>query len=381
MPSDAVRDLIGTKEAFHFSPERDMLFLKAMQRAFSFHYARCGPYRKLCDLRGFTPRALRRFEDIPSIPYLFVTIFKERKLTSVPDEKIALVLTSSGTTGQKSATYLDKVSLSRIRKIVWNIYESFQMADRKEKVNYLCFTYDPYVAKNLGTAFSDRLLTGLTSVNRAVYTITWREGEFSLDRDLCRRTLERFQKSPYPMRILGFPSFLYDVLEEAVRLRGKPFHFGERTFLITGGGWKTLGDKEVPKSLFREEVSRWLGIPPENIRDLLGMVEHGVPYCECERGNFHVPLYSRVYIRHPRDLRILPYGEPGIMHLVTPYLHSFPAISLLTTDVAVLHRECPCGRNGPYIELVGRGGVRKHRGCAIAALDVLEKSKEGGDPS
>lgn len=374
MPDDPVDRLIWIKDAF--SPHTDDAFLAAMKRAFSHHYQNCEPYRKLCDLRGFSPGSLRDYWQISEIPYIFVSVLKERKLTSVPDEDIALVLTSSGTSGQKSATYLDKLSLKRIRKIVWNIYASFDMADKKERVNYLCFTYDPGVAKNLGTAFSDKLLTGLTGVNEVEYAIKYDKkiGDFRLDKEGCYATLERFSAMKMPMRILGFPSFLYEVLGDYVRTTGRSFSFGRRSFIITGGGWKTLGDKEVPKEVFRHEVSSWLGIPKENIRDLFGMVEHGVPYCECEKGNFHVPIYSRVFIRHPRDLRILPPGEAGILHLITPYLHSFPAISLLCTDIGRLIHDCPCGRKMPYIDLLGRGGVRKHKGCAIAALDILEKA-------
>jgi phenylacetate-coenzyme A ligase PaaK-like adenylate-forming protein len=102
------------------------------------------------------------------------------------------------------------------------------------------------------------------------------------------------------------------------------------------------------------------------------MVEHGVPYCECEHGNMHVPLYSRVYVRDPGTLEILPHGETGIFHLLTPYLNSFPAPSLLTTDLGRLVERCPCGRNSPYLQIIGRGGVKKHQGCALAALKFLQ---------
>jgi phenylacetate-coenzyme A ligase PaaK-like adenylate-forming protein len=360
---------------FEFSPEADERFFEAMKHAFRHHYGSCDLYRRLCDYRGFTPAHLDRYEAIERIPYLFVTVLKERVFMSVPPEKIALTLTSSGTTGQKSAIYLDRTTLRRIRQIVWNIYASFSMADRGERVNYLCFSYDPRTAGDLGTAWSDRLLTRLTRVNRIEYALTYDPptGHYSLDREACHRALERYSHSRFPLRLVGFPSFLSEFMGDYVRGTGRRFAFGARSFVIIGGGWKTLQDREIPRSVFRHEVSSWLGIPPENVRDLFGMVEHGVPYCECERGNFHVPLYSRVFVRDPVDLSLLGEGETGLLHFLTPYLHSFPAISLLTTDLGRLHRRCTCGRNGPIIEIQGRGGTRKHRGCAIAALDILKK--------
>ncbi|MGV8123899.1 MAG: acyl-protein synthetase [Candidatus Xenobiia bacterium LiM19] len=379
MPESDVDTLIECRDAFLFSEERDNLFFNAMKTAFSYHFRNCEPFRRLCHFKGVTPESLKCYQDIFAIPWLFVTVLKERSFVSVAPEKVHLVLTSSGTTGTRSAISLDRRSLRRIRKIVRNIYASFGMASKDEKVNYLLFTYDPRVAKDLGTAYSDRLLTGLTKVNKIYYAIQFDrlKGEFALNRKGCCDALERFSQAGLPMRIVGFPSFLYDVLSEYMKKRRIPFSFGERSFVIIGGGWKTLGDREVPKEQFRREVSEWLGIPASHIRDLLGMVEHGVPYCECEKGNFHVPIYSRAAVRHPLTLEILPFGEKGIFHFLTPYHSSYPAISLLTTDVGKLHEGCACGRKGPWLELLGRGGVRKHRGCAIAALDILERDKAG----
>ena len=122
--------------------------------------------------------------------------------------------------------------------------------------------------------------------------------------------------------------------------------------------------------MFREQVGRWLGIPTANVRDLYGMVEHGVPYCECERHRMHVPIYSRVFVRDPISLEVLAPGSEGLLQFVTPYHNSFPAISLLTTDKGMLLPDCRCQRRSPVLKLLGRAGVSKHKGCAIAALKV-----------
>lgn len=371
----ATDKLIAVKDAFDMTDEANDLFLKAMQEAFQLHYSNCPDYQALCNDAGFLPGDFKSYEDIHKIPYIFVTVLKKFKMVSVPEDEIELTLTSSGTSGEKSAIYLDSVSLSRIRKIVWNIYESYGMADKKEKVNYLCFTYDPEYAKELGTAFSDKLLSGLTSVNKIFFAIKFNKSinDFELDREGCFKALEKYSKEDLPVRILGFPSFLYELMNEYKSRNGKKFKFGKRSFVITGGGWKTLAEKEIPRKLFKEEAGEWLGIPPENVRDLLGMVEHGVPYCECEKGNLHVPVYSRVLVRDPGSLEVLPYGRTGLFHLITPYLHSFPAISLITTDLGRIYKKCPCKRNSPYIEITGRGGLRKHQGCAVTALEILKK--------
>ena len=73
-------------------------------------------------------------------------------------------------------------------------------------------------------------------------------------------------------------------------------------------------------------------------------------------------------------LELLPRADRS-SNIFDPYLSPFPALSLLTTDVGHLESGCPCGRSAPVIVLEGRGGVTRHKGCALAALDIL--SPEG----
>ncbi|MBM3460844.1 MAG: AMP-binding protein [Armatimonadetes bacterium] len=368
----AVDRLIAESAAFDHGPRADQLFFEAMRENYRHHYRGCPDYARYCDLFDFKPGEVCSYQDVFRIPHVFVANFKRRKFVTGDESRIALTLTSSGTAGEKSAIYLDRRSLRRITDIVHHIYAAFDMRCPEEETNYLAFTYDPRVAKDLGTAFSDKLLTGLTRVGKVHYAIRWIDGEFKLDRAAVWRALERFAREKEPLRVLGFPALIWEVFEEFRLERGRTFDFGPRSYVITGGGWKNKADKEIPKSAFRAGVATFLGMPASNVRDLYGMVEHGVPYCECEHNFMHVPIYSRVVARDPGTLRILPPGEAGVLHMLTPYLNSFPALSLLTSDVGRLHADCPCGRRAPRLELLGRGGITRQRGCAIAALDVLQ---------
>lgn len=363
--------LIAQKQAFAVGPRQDKFFFRAMKENFAKHFLGCDLYRQRCLQAGVTPLDIHSYADIWKIPYVFVTVFKRNTLITDNPDKVVLSLTSSGTGGERSAIHLDARSLRRVRRLVHNICECYGMTSR-EATNYLCFTYDPRIAKDLGTAFSDELLTRLTKVRQVHYAIRPdANGEWFLDQEACFQALEAFERDGSAFRILGFPAHTLQVLRAYVENRGRTLHFNNRSFILTGGGWKTLKDQEIPKADFRREVAGILGIPPQNIRDLYGMVEHGVPYIECECGNMHVPIHSRVVARDPGDLRILPEGETGILHFLTPYLSSFPALSLLTTDVGHVQTGCPCGRTSPVVFLEGRGGVTRHKGCAIAALDIL----------
>lgn len=367
----ATDSLVGYKRGLQVRPPQERAFLRAMQEAFAFHFMGSEMFQRLCRDRQFFPWNLKHPEQIPEIPYFFVTALKYHEVRSVDLEQIVLTLRSSGTSGQTSAIYLDRTSLRRIKRLVRHIYMDLGMVN-EVKTNYLCFTYDPAVAKDVGTAFSDQLLTGLTGVNHVCYAIHWdqHKNDWHLDVDRVARHLERYEAGGRPFRVLGFPAHTWKVLSEIVEKRGRPFRFGPRSFVITGGGWKNFDDSRIDPRVFREQVGRWLGIPAHNVRDLYGMVEHGVPYCECEKWRMHVPAYSRVYTRDPLSLELLPEGRAGLLQFVTPYHHSYPAISLLTTDRGTVYEQCPCGRHSQVLKLLGRAGVKKHQGCAIAALRV-----------
>lgn len=368
-----MQTLYDLNNPFDFNDNVKALFFIEMKKTFKNHYENCAYFNNLCKISNFSLDNLKTFDDIYTIPHIFVNTFKERSIISISDDKIKLTLTSSGTSGQKSQIVLDKLSLNRILTIVEKIYDFLGMVDKTQKTNYICFTYDPKKAKNLGTAFSDKVLTSFAKINKIYYTIQYdnQKKDFYLDENKVKEKIIKYSKEPYPIRILGFPAFIYKIVTTLHKETGLTFNFGPKSFILTGGGWKGEADKEISKLQFKTEISQILGIPPENIRDMFGMVEHGIPYVECKNGNMHVPIYSRVIIRHPLTLQNLGYDNPGILHLYTPYINSVPSISLLCTDKAILRKNCNCGIDGDYIELLGRGGITKHKGCAIQAAELF----------
>lgn len=370
-PFEACGRLFDLSDAFVQCHATEVLFADAMREALAWHRARCPEFAGFLEAKGLNDDSPVAPEDIPT---LLVTIFKEHRLISIPDSKIKIELTSSGTGGQRSAIVLDKRSYDRILRVVDAIFGSLGLVNREEIADYLCFTYDPRVAKNVGTAFSDKILTGLTRRGTVFYAIRWSEatGTFEFDLGMTVRRLLAFAGRGRPVRILGFPAYLWQVCDD-LESRGKRLTLGERSFVITGGGWKIHKDREVTKELFKKRVSAVLGLPEQNIRDSFGMVEHGIPYVDCECGRLHVPVFARARVVDPETLKPLPDGEPGLLHLMTPYLSSYPSISLLTTDRARLAGDCPCGRSGKTLEILGRAGVAKHKGCAISALDLLKQ--------
>lgn len=361
-------DLLLSSNPFEFSSENKKLFVESFKENAKFHYEHHEFTRKLWDKLGFHPNQLQREEDLDKVPGTMVHLFKEHEFCSVPKQELALVLTSSGTAGQKSRQFLSQKSLENVKKLALNIHRALGMAREKE-YNYLCFTYDPKIANDLGTAFTDELLTNFTGKREIYYAIQWDEDkkEFRLNEEGVIETLKRFSRSSFSTRILGFPAFLYEMIEKY----DLTFDLGPDSWLQTGGGWKGKADKEIPKKDFREFIEKRLGIPQANQRDLFGMVEHGIPYVDCEKGNLHIPNYARVYVRSPYDLSLKDKGERGLLHFLCSYNFSYPAPSLLTTDYGHIGT-CDCSLGGDVLILEGRAGVSKHKGCALKALEILE---------
>jgi hypothetical protein len=79
-----------------------------------------------------------------------------------------------------------------------------------------------------------------------------------------------------------------------------------------------------------------------------------------------------VLIRDLKTLEPLGFDEPGFLSFVTPLITSAPLASVLMGDLAVLRdgRQCGCGIESPWFEVLGRAGVSRMRNCAVSADEL-----------
>jgi len=96
-------------------------------------------------------------------------------------------------------------------------------------------------------------------------------------------------------------------------------------------------------------------------------------YCDCKNHHFHVPVYSRVIIRDVDTGLPVNNNTIGLLNLITPMMESMPLVSVMTDDLAVLRdgKECGCGIDAPYFEIIGRVGVEDIKTCVADALEHL----------
>ena len=372
----SVQRLCELENPYEFGSAERRLFVKAMAQSVEWHRSRSPFYRKLVDLSGFKASSLKTVADCARVPFVLANFFKRHETLSIPKNKVFAHFTSSGTTGQKSQIFFDDWSIRSGQRMLDRIFEHRGWNRPGERTNYLLYSYEVEGDSKLGTAYTDNYLCRYAPA-ADVFSALRRTGTGSHDFDLfgCIERLKRYEREGLPVRIFGFPAFLHFTLKRMRDLGLPPLRLSKRSLVFLGGGWKGHADRAIPKEELYAQAAEQLGIPDERLRDGFGSVEHPIPYVECSRHRFHVPVWSQVYIRDVRTLEPLPFGRSGFLQLVSPYITSMPAHSVLMGDLATLFpgRSCPCGTGTSYFTVHGRAGTGKNRSCAVAAAELLGK--------
>ena len=348
------------------------LFDEAMAEISRFHCEHTPGYEHWLNANGLTAAELDNLEDWSQLPPIFASFFKRQQLLS-PTGTDALELTSSGTSGQKSRMRYDKRSLGAAQFMVERIFHHYGWDNPQTPCNYLLLSYEPEAGLRLGTSFTDQFLCRFAPVNRVAHALRRTGGNHEFDGFGVIAALQSFAEEGLPVRIFGFPAFLWKTLQR-MRATGVPdLQLAEGSLALFGGGWKTHAAQEIPRQQLYERIHQQLGIEPSRCRDGYGAVEHPVPYFECAHHHFHVPVYSKVFVRNPSDFTVLSYGRQGLLSFVSPYISSSPAQAVVMSDLATLHpgAGCGCGLSTDWFELHGRAATTAGRSCAMAASELL----------
>lgn len=369
-----INELCSKKEAFNFNTKTEKLFIDAMIENYNFQLKKQPYIKYLYDKSTINVNTINTIDEIYSIPSLFVETMKYHTFCSIKDSDVHMVLKSSGTGGQKTQSFFDKDSLNRLETLSYNTFENIGYTDKKP-VHYFIMAYDISKANNIGTSWSDNFVMSLAPIKSKHWLIEWDEKEkkyFFDEHKWARKFIELSKDAP--IRLLGFPAYMYKLIEEIKRIHGT-LSVHEDSFIVAGGGWKNHLGKSMTLNEFANYIEESINLPAKNIGDTYGMAEHGVPYCSCKYGHYHIPIYSRVLVRDPITMNIQPIGQKGLLQLLTPYNIAQPNLSILSKDIVSLGENCPCGIDGLYINSISRGGLKKHKGCSIAAQEILNQRR------
>lgn len=351
----------------------EALFIEAMKESVNHHVMNCTFYDRLLKERCFRVESINTIQDCAKIPLIPAVFFKYHEILSIRKEDAEIHATSSGTQGQKSQIFLDSESIRlgtkmAIKAMKYHGFISFL------PTNYLILGYEPKEGNDMGNVKISLGMTRFAPVKEIVFALRPLGDHYEIDYFGTIKALERFNKQKLPVRILGFPSYLYLLLKMIKDSGMKPLKLNKKSVVLTGGGWKKYEDRMIVKQELYEMIETYLGIPEKNCRDFYSAVEHSVAYPECKNHHMHVPIWSRVIIRDVKTLEPLGFDKPGLLSFISPLVSSVPISSILMGDMAVLKegKACGCGITTPYFEVIGRAGTAKTRSCAVAAEEYMK---------
>ena len=349
------------EEFYRFNPyaleheDKNALVTRHLIDLTEHHRNHCTPYANLLTAMEYDPRAVKTTEDIPFFP---VRLFKEMELLSIDRRDIFKIMTSSGTAGQAvSRIYVDRDNAMAQQKVMIKILSDYFGKQRLP----LLIVDSPAVLKDR-QQFSARgaAIMGLQFMTRDnTYAL---DSEMNLDFGLFESFLNRNKGKPF--LIFGFTFMIWQHFYLALKASGKKYDLSD-AWLMSGGGWKKLQSAAVSQEDFRRKMSEETGI--KHFLDHYNMVEQtGCLYAECEFHHLHASIFSDVIVRRSEDLSPCEIGEKGIIELLSVLPRSYPGHALLTEDEGIILGEddCPCGRKGKYIRVLGRLKAAELRGCS-----------------
>jgi len=346
------------------------LFVQAMRENVQYHQANCEFYARFLKERRFDPASLASTGDCAKIPVIPATFFKYHEVLSVQKQDVSIHATSSGTQGQKSQVFIDDDSLKIGTRMAVNCFRYHHFIS-PIPANYIMLGYEPSEGNEMGAVKTAMGVTRFAPALHREFVLRKSAEGYQPNWFGILDALRRYERQGFPVRFVGFPAFLYRLIL-ALRGEGMKLKLNPRSLVLLGGGWKQFSDEKIDKLELYAMAQETLGIPERRCRDFYSAVEHSVAYAECKNHHLHVPIWSRVLIRDLKTLEPLGFDEPGFLSFVTPLITSAPLASVLMGDLAVLRdgRQCGCGIESPWFEVLGRAGVSRMRNCAVSADEL-----------
>lgn len=371
MKRSYVKKLFRTKNIYDPGTTDD-LFVKAIRENAIYHYMKCNEYKQILDQAKFDPYQIKTMEDVISLPFLPTLYFKHHEMFSKPLWKMPIKATSSGTsTGFRSKIAMSIGDLWRGFQMVWRIFRYHKLWSLRP-VTYLIFGFQPTRHSEAGIMKTAYGFTLVAPAKKRVYAIRWTQNGYKVDLDLMKEEMINAAQKSTPIRTIGFPAYTYFLLK-AMEAEGIKLQMPKGSKITVGGGWKQFYAEKVDKMEFYRLVKSVLGIDEEDCIEFFGAVEHPVLYTDCKNHHFHVPVYSRVIIREPDTFKPVKNGEMGLINLITPMVEGTPLLSVMTDDLGILHDGCECGERTPWLEIIGRVGIKDITTCAQGAEKLLKE--------
>ncbi len=411
---------------------------KAIKESLYHHYENSRFYNQLCKEYNFKPELVRNLKDLEKIPMLTDTFFKEypsekpfevfQWLEKISTVKLGdfdykgkdlqgflrwaesrlkgLVNHSSGTTGNYSIMFRDKITFQRfyfsVVKTLLSIPKSLD-----DDPHYV-YPGSPNTFLTIGKwlgegskVFSENKRHFLTnreitmSLSRLMSTAHARNFKEAFllkalkkamikGEDKMISLLIELDKKKEQSVILSPPFQLFSMMQKMYD-KGIELNLGDyNSVVITGGGWKIFENSKVPLSEFEVMIENSLGIAKEYYVDVYGMSEMNGLAISCEGGYKHIhPWINPMVLDDTQG--ILGYNEWGRFAFHDPVANSYPGY-IITGDKVKILNKCPyCDKTGPVLDpditrmagSEGKGCANLMRGLMAEKFKDIEKKRLG----
>ncbi|OMP66042.1 LuxE/PaaK family acyltransferase [Domibacillus epiphyticus] len=327
---------------------------------FSYQYQNNLPYRTFCMQKGKTPRMVKTWKEIPSVP---INAFKEAALSCIdPDTAEAIFMTSGTTKGIRGKHYHPSLHVYD-QSMVLNFKQRFMKHTDKIRMGVLFPTekampnsslahYLALAAKEFGTENSHYLIN-----------------ENGIDMNHLLKELHHAEETGEPYALIGASYSFVHMLDELASM-GKTFTLPKGSKILDTGGFKNQS-KELELDEFYRLLSATLGVSRSDCINMYGVTELSTQFYD--DGNESVPSiktgphWIRTRVINPLTGEEVPKGERGV--LVHCDLGNFNSVTTILTEDAGIETE-----NG-FI-LLGRVQGTEAKGCSIAVEEFLKATKE-----
>ncbi len=347
-------DVLGWMREGSFAPD-EARFDALARRLFAFQFARCEPFRRLCERRGRTPERVGSWREIPAVP---TGAFKEMALRSFPAARTIHTFRTSGTaTDGRGELHLDTLEL----------YQASLLASFRRGVLPDLGTSGRMAFVVLAPTRDEAADSSLSHMFAVVTERHAAEGSYTgMDPTAAARALG---DAPGPVCLCATAFALVHLLDS---LPASGLALAEGSRVVETGGFKGR-TREVPRDVLHERVSSALGVPAERIVNQYGMTELGSQFYDSvlarpgEPRRKLGPPWARARVLDPVSGDEVGDGERGVIH-VLDLANTGSVLAVQTADLGV--------RIGEGIEVLGREPGAEARGCSIAADEMLAQSVE-----
>ncbi|GLW90129.1 hypothetical protein [Actinokineospora globicatena] len=348
--------------------EWDSAVTAALVDSFTVHHVGNRFFRAQCDAVGVSPGDIRSRADLAKIPLIPVSMFKSpdaHVLLTASLNDIELDIRSTGTGGVPSVARRDTATLTRAVTGIMGTYRDLFAVSRGAGL-FLC----PSTAEapEMGMVKVFNLLNGLFDDH------TYLVRDYAFDPEEAVAYLNRWAGET-TRHVVG-PPFLVNRLLRFLELEETPLRLDPESLVITLGGWKRYTGESIGRDEFDAKVGTWLGVAPDRVRDMYGMIESNMLAVECEHHRKHVPPWCYISIRDVTDSAVeLAPGQTGGIAILDATNSGYPGF-LMSDDIGEVDESgCPCGRTGQTVTFRRRRQGAELGCCAVSIEKFIESNE------